>query len=423
MANPTPTSARLHFDRTLVLGLGVTFLASVGTGAITNGIYFLTESALGYGRVLNYALALAVGLAYIAGAAGIGPLLRRLPGRLGSTRRMAATLLMVLGCFCFLPIIAAGSTAQTPPAWAIWVTAGSFGLLTGCLWPIVEAYISGGRRDADLRSAIGLFNIVWATAVIGSMWLIAPYVARTPLMVFFWVGIVHFVSALLLVPLPKEPPKHLDDSPHKVEPSYRVLLRVTRILLPASYLLIASLAPAIPVVLGRLGVEMTWKGPVFSIWLGARLGMFILLERWHGWHGRFWPPLAGGVGLIAGFAAAMLSPRVGDAGMVLLIVALILFGFSTGLVYVAALYYGMEVGGARVDDGGHHESIIGLGYAGGPACGLLGFLIVSPESGLQDMAVVLIVGFVAAGIIGTGFGAARRSYGQSGKCHENVGSE
>jgi len=421
MANQT--SSPLRFDRPLLLGLGVTFLASVGTGAITNGIYFLTESALGYGRVLNYALALVVGLAYIVGASAIGPVLRRFTGRLESTRRIAALILVVLGGVCVLPIVAAGGMTQTPPAWAIWVTGASFGLLTGCLWPIVEAYISGGRRDANLRSAIGLFNIVWASAVIGSMWLIAPYVAHAPMMVFFWVGVVHFVSALLLLSLPKEPPKHLDDSPHEVQPSYRVLLRVTRIMLPGSYLLIASLAPAIPVVLGGLGVELTWKGPLFSIWLGARLGAFILLERWHGWRGRFWPPLFGGIGLIAGFAAAMLSPRAGDAGMGLLIVALVLFGVSAGLVYVSALYYGMEVGGARVEDGGHHETIIGLGYAGGPACGLVGFLIVSPESGMQDMAVVLIVGLVASIIIGTGFAAARRSIGLLNATTDHPGSE
>jgi MFS family permease len=423
MANPTPTHSRPHLDRTLILGLGVTFLASVGTGAITNGIYFLTESALGYGRVLNYALALLVGLAYIIGAAGIGPVLTRISGRLGSTRRVAITLLTILGGFCFLPILAAGGVRQTPPAWSIWVTGASFGVLTGCLWPIVEAYISGGRRDANLRSAIGAFNIVWATAVIGSMWLIAPYVAQSPLMVFFWVGIVHFISVGLLLPLPNEPPKHLDDSPHHVEPSSRVLLRVTRILLPASYLLIASLAPAIPVVLGGLGVEMTWKGPLFSIWLGARLSAFILLERWHGWHGRRWPPLVGGIGLIAGFAGAMLAPRAGDAGMGLLVGSLIVFGVSAGLIYVAALYYGMEVGGARVDDGGHHESIIGLGYAGGPACGLLGFLFVSPESGMQDLAVVVIAGLAAAAIIGTGFTAAYRSHRFTTKISSGGGSE
>ncbi len=384
----------------------VTFLASIGTGAITNGIYFLTESALGYGRKMNYALALVVGLCYIAGAAGIGPMLQRAGGRLGTTRTIVVTLLASLGVLCIVPIVAAGGTTATPPAWSIWITAAGFGGFTGCLWPIIEGYITGGRRDKRLRSAIGAFNIVWATAVILSLWLIAPYVKNAPLMVFFWIGVVHGISAIMVCFMSSEPAKHLDDSPHIVTRQYKRLLRSTRLLLPGSYLLIASLSPAVPVVLGELGIKLTWKGPVFSLWLVARLAMFITLERTHRWHGKRWPPLAGGIGLILSFAAIMLAPRCGPIGMQTFIVGLLLFGCSTGVVYVAALYYGMEVGGSRVDDGGWHEAIIGLGYAGGPACGLLGFLIVPATNGDAHTAVVLSVGIIVAVLVGAAFRAS-----------------
>jgi len=410
MANTKPTLHALRSDRPLLLGLTVTFMASIGTGAVTMGIYFLTESALGYARKRNYALALAIGLIYIVGAVTIGRVLTHATGRLGSTRRVAVLILTGLGVACFLPIVAGGGIRQTPPEWSIWVTGMAFGFLTGCLWPIVEAFISGGRRDANLRSAIGMFNIVWASAVILAMWLIAPFVTDAPMMVFVCVGVLHFAAAGTCLAMPPEPRRHLDDSPHAVPAAYRPLLRVTRILLPACYLLIASVSPAIPVVMGALGVSLTWKGPLFSIWLGARLAAFVMLERWHGWQGRFGPPLIGGLGLIAGFAAAMLSPRAGDLGIALLVVSLVVFGVSSGMIYVAALYYGMEVGGARVDDGGSHEAIIGLGYAGGPACGLIGFAVVAPESGNQDMAVVLIVGSVALAAIAFAFLFARRRY-------------
>lgn len=410
MANQISKHASLRVDRPLVLGLSVTFLASVGTGAVMMGIYFLTESALGYARMRNYALALAIGLVYIVGAVAIGRILSGATGRLGSTRRITALILTGLGFMCFVPILAAGGIRRVPPEWSIWATGISFGLLTGCLWPIVEAFVTGGRRDANLRSAIGLFNIVWASAVILAMWLIAPFVTDAPMMVFVCVGMLHFLAAAAFVPMPPEPPKHLDDSPHAVPPAYRPLLRVTRLLLPASYLLIASISPAIPVVMGALGVAMTWKGPLFSIWLGARLVAFIGLERWHGWHGRLGPPLVGGLGLIVGFAGAMLAPRAGDLGMVILVVSLVSFGVSSGMIYVAALYYGMEVGGARVDDGGSHEAIIGLGYAGGPACGLLGFTVFAAETGNQDMAVVLIVGVIALAVVLVAFFSARRRY-------------
>lgn len=410
MANPHPPHAALRLDRPLVLGLLVTFLASVGTGAVTMGIYFITESALGYARERNYKLALASGLVYIVGAVAIGQVLSRATGRLGSTRRIAVLILAALGAACIVPIIAAGGVLQVPPAWSVWATGMSFGLLTGCLWPIVEAFISGGRRDANLRSAIGLFNIVWASAVILAMWLIAPFIADAPMMVFVCVGALHLLAAAAFLRMPPEPPRHLDDSPHIVPAPYRPLLRVTRILLPACYLLIASISPAIPVVMGALGVALTWKGPLFSIWLGARLVAFIAFERWHGWHGKLGPPLIGGLGLIVGFSAAMLSPRAGEFGIAVLVVALCVFGISSGMVYVAALYYGMEVGGGRVDDGGRHEAIIGLGYAAGPAFGLLGFTAVSAESGHQDMAVVLIVGSVALVAVAYAVLSSRRRY-------------
>jgi MFS family permease len=181
-------------------------------------------------------------------------------------------------------------------------------------------------------------------------------------------------------------------------------------MLPASYVLISSLGPTIPAVLGQLGISLTWKAPLFSTWLAARLVVFVALERWHGWHGRWWLPLTGGVGMLLGFALAVLSPRLGVAGMPGLFGGLGLFGVSTGLVYVASLYYGMEVGGSKVEDGGHHEAFIGLGYAGGPACGLAAVAIVGRESPHLDVAVVAIVGVIAFAAVVVGLTVAHRAH-------------
>ncbi|MCW5762550.1 MAG: hypothetical protein KIT88_04830 [Phycisphaeraceae bacterium] len=408
MANSPSLSARL--DKTLALGLGLTFLASLGTGAVTNGIFFLTESALGYGKAGNMLVALLMGVAYIAGAAGVGPMLRRRTARSKlTTREVASWLLVVIGAACTIPAVAGGGIKNPPPAWSLWVLVLVFGVLTGAFWPIVEGYISGGRRNARLRSAVGWFNIVWASSVIAAMWLIAPFVAERPMAVLLWVGLAHGLAALLLRPLPPEPPKHLDDSPHAVPPHFADLLRTTRVLLPAAYMLISAIGPAIPAVLGHLGVPLVWKAPVFSAWLVARLAAFIGLERWHGWHGRWWLPLVGGVGMIVGFACAVLSPRFGSLGLVTLFAGLGVFGICVVMIYVASLYYGMEVGGASVDDGGKHEAFIGLGYAGGPAFGLVAASIVGRDSPDLDLAIVAIVGPVALVAVVLGLVVALRS--------------
>jgi hypothetical protein len=46
-------------------------------------------------------------------------------------------------------------------------------------------------------------------------------------------------------------------------------------------------------------------------------------------------------------------------------------------VYTGAIYYAMEVHKSDVDAGGTHETLVGLGYSVGPACGLLATLAVS----------------------------------------------
>ncbi len=415
----TSAHASLRVDRPLVLGLLLTFLASIGSGAVTSGIYFLTESALGYGRTRNYALALAMGVAYIIGAAGIGSALRTSLSKVVSTRTVGFLLLLVVGLVAPLPVFVAGSPTIVPPAWTLWTLVIVFGLLTGCLWPIVEAYISGGRRGSNLRSAIGWFNITWASAVIISMWLIAPYAKNSPMTVLLWVGAAHILAGLLLLPLPKHPPRHLDDEPHAFDPRYPPLLRISRVLLPASYLLISNLGPTIPAVLGVLGVGITWKAPAFSSWLIARLFTFAILEFWHGWHGRWLPLLLGGVGLVIGFALAILSPRCGPLALPAFFTGLVVFGCAAGLVYVASLYYGMEVGGSNVDDGGRHETVIGFGYAGGPLCGLLAVAAVGRESPHLDLAVVSIAGPIAALIVLIGLiGALRLSRTRSSQVRE-----
>jgi hypothetical protein len=79
-------------------------------------------------------------------------------------------------------------------------------------------------------------------------------------------------------------------------------------------------------------------------------------------------------------------------------------------IYSAALYYAMEVGQAEVEAGGKHEALIGLGYTGGPACGLLAGLAVQAgwiRKESFEPGVLVVVGTVA---LGAGLVAARRAW-------------
>ncbi|MEO0483650.1 MAG: hypothetical protein AAF138_08485 [Planctomycetota bacterium] len=353
-----------------------TFLGSLGTGLVTNGVYFLAKSALGYAETANYLLALVFGVAYIAGAVTVGPALRSVARRSDrvTSRLVLALLLILLAGVCAVPIAAQRITGA-PQAWTLWLLAAVYAPLTGALWPIVEAYLSGGRRGRELRHAVGGFNIVWAGAVAASLWLAAPLVEPQPLLVLALLGLLHVLSLALLPALGREPGRHLSDEPHEVNPIDRSLLRVFRILLPASYLVSSTLQPFLPSGLAKLGVSVTWAAPAAATWMSSRLIVFAVMQRWHGWRHAPALPTIGALMLLAGFGLAVVAPSLGGTlpqpvPLTLMLAGLAAFGAGMAVIYCAALYYAMEVGAAEVDAGGAHEALIGVGYAAGPLAGL-----------------------------------------------------
>ena len=70
------------------------------------------------------------------------------------------------------------------------------------------------------------------------------------------------------------------------------LREVHRVLLPTAYMVMYALSPVLPDLLARLSVEARWGPALGSVWIAARVGTFTLLERWHGWHGR-WSRVSG----------------------------------------------------------------------------------------------------------------------------------
>lgn len=377
-ASALPPAAQTRAAAPLWAALSLTFLGSLGTGIVTNGIYFITDQRYAFSKTDNYLLGLALGVTYIIGALGAGPALRGLAARSPriSTRAVLAGVLAVLGLLCFLPILTA-SAEGTPAAWPIWVLVALYSPLTGVLWPIAESYVSGGRTGAPLRTAIGRFNITWSSALVVAFWALGPALENHALEAVAVLGGVHLLTMFLLIPLGAEPGRHIHEhhEPHPVV--YHQLLETSRILLPTSYLVVTALTPYLPTILGadRLNVPPVWHTPIAATWLTTRGISFLLLERWHGWHGRWFLPVAGVLLLLGGFALSVLSPLLGaqignGGGLAILIAGLAAFGVGMAAIYAAALYYAMEVGSAAVDAGGTHEALIGLGYTAGPLCGL-----------------------------------------------------
>jgi hypothetical protein len=372
-----------------VAGLGpvfwLTFINSLGTGVVTNGIFFLATSAYSLGTKGNFALGILLGITYIAGAKAVGPLLvwlKRSPRH--STRGAFHLIVVLCALLCGLPMLARFMGAQG--SWPVWVLVGLYSPLTGCIWPITEAYLSGGRRGHTLRSALGTFNVIWSVALVVALWGIGPFVKSFPLEVIAGLGLLHLSTIALIRLLPAEPAAHPDEH-HEPHPEvYHRLLNLHRFLLPLTYLIVSTMSPYLPTAMAALSVKDVWQTPLAATWHATRVGGFLWLQFDHRWHGRWWMPIAASSCILVGFAAVMLAPQIGaitngsapGLGPALWVLAfgLGLLGIGVAAIYTGALYYAMEVGSAQVDAGGTHEALIGTGYTLGPAIGLVATIAV-----------------------------------------------
>jgi len=341
--------------------LGITALTSFAAGTATLSVFFVTERPpYAFSAVQQYALGLLVGLSYMTGALLAGDVRRVLARRGVSSRGLIGWLSLAMALLMLVPLVARSDAS-------IYALLAVYAPLTGVFWPLVESYVSGGRRGTDLHTAVGRFNLVWSFTLLLSF-LFPPLLEQAPELVFLAIAAGHLAVLPVLLRLRPEPAEHLHEK-HPVAARTRELLRVHRVLHAVSYLVMYALSPYLPALLGRLGVDRRLHGVIAATWLGARTLSFFVLGRWHGWHGRWSVAVVGGVLVLGGFSATLLAPDLGAAALPCVILALLAFGTGLAALYTAALYYAFEVGGD--EGGGSHEALIGLGYSVGPTCGLL----------------------------------------------------
>lgn len=391
-----------------------TFVNSVGSGVITTGIYFISRHGYGFTQAQDFLLGVLLGLTYIVGAFGTGPLLRMLRSRLpgSSGRRFLVGLMVLMALLAALPAaisLATGVRAGAGSRWPIWVLVLTYTPLSGCLWPVVESFVSGGRSAATLRDVIGRWSIVWSGAVALAYFGMAPLVRSSPEWALMLAAGSHVLGLALLVAFASEPAPHAPDEHAPHPPVYRDLLLTFRWLLPLSYVVSSAMGPYLPTAMKSLGLSETAGTQLAATWLVARCLTFGTLGKWHAWHGRWAMPVVGILLLFGGFAAVVLGPlllpSLGEtAGRIVLAGGLTLFGVGMATIYTGAIYYAMEVGSAEVDAGGMHETLIGVGYTLGPLCGLLASagveqgLIPGSSIELPMLAIVTIIGLVVGGL-------------------------
>jgi MFS family permease len=357
----------------------LSFLCSLGTGSLWTGLPFVAEHDFHFTKSQNMWLAVAESAVYAVVAFFSGGLMKRLAAH-AAPRTVLGSILLFTLAMCLLTLT--GSVA------ALIATALGVSAASAMMWPIVESYLSSGRHGHQLRSAVGVFNIVWTSATALGLVLMGPVFATDySRIAIVAIGPVCALGAFCLPWFPASPPPHLEHGlPPAVPAVYRPLRSASRALLPTSYLLIGTLGPMLPYITGDIGVAPEWQTPTSSMWHAVRVVAMLAMWRLAFWHGK-WATLATGAALMAGgFLLAM-----GSGSVTMLLVALAAFGAGHAVLYYASLYYAMSVGHAEVDAGGHFEALIGVGYITGPIASLIG-MAVAGETGARGLVFVLAAG-------------------------------
>lgn len=351
--------------------MGVTFVSSIGTGVVTNGVFFLTKSGFAFTDLANYWLALVLGVTYILAARFSHAAVEFLQRRGLSTRAVLAWTLTLMGLLGTLPLVA---TLLGPSgSWLLWLMVAVYSPLSGVLWPVVESFLSGGRQGEPLRKAAGIWNATWSGAIIVSYLGMSGMVERWPEYVVLALGAMHVATVPLVLRLPSEPGAHAPEHHEPHPPIYTTLLTTFRTLLPTGYIMLSAMSPYLPGALQRLGVGKAAAVQLAASWLVARAITFWLMARAESWHGKWWPAVVGAFLVFAGFGITVVTPgfMAGNLGVAVQVFGLVVFGVGMAIVYSGAVYYALEVGRAEVEAGGTHESLVGVGYTVGPLCPLL----------------------------------------------------
>jgi len=367
--------------RTTTLILTLTFTESFATVLLERGIYFFTHDRLGFSTTQNLLLALAFGLCYAAGATGAHPLTHKL-----GERRLFALLTVLL-------LVAHAALGLSPTAAACAVGFPLVGLLSGMKWPVVETYVTAGRTPKQAIRAIGGFNVAWAASVPLALLVTGPLIEHDPRLLFALAVAIHATTLLLLFGLPSEP-AHLDlDHPERPDPAtlarYVRLQTSARWAMLGSYAMLFLLAPLLPEIFAKLGHGVKTATGLSAGLDVARLLTFAVLGVFTGWRGKTLPLAAAVVALPFGLFVTLFAPTT--AGVLL---GEAVFGVASGMIYYAALYHAMVLLNASIKAGSAHESLIGLGFALGPAAGLVAAQA-GNATGSTTAGLVLMVGPLA----------------------------
>ena len=371
-------------------------LGSLACGFYGNYVFFLFRDRYGFGDLGN------LGVASLMG--GVVALASWQGGKFAQKHGCFQTI--AIGLIGMMVALTAGALfPQMAVQLAVLVfwTASQF-----VVWPALEALVTDGESGSTRAHIIGVYSMVWAACSALSYFFGGSIFERLGSgSIFYLPPVLHLIQLAVLwkfvrrggetpvekvaaIPIPEI------ERPVLPGPGPRAFQRMAWVANPFACVAAFTLLAMIPELVKKMGLSVTMAGWFGSIWFFARLAAFIVLWRWTAWHYRFRWMLAGYLLLVAGFAIVLTA---GD--LFWLSLGQVAFGLAVGMLYYSSLFYSMDVGEARAEQGGIHEAMMGAGNLVGPGIGALGLIIAPqlPHAGVWTVSGLLVIGLAV--LVGT----------------------
>lgn len=364
-------------------------LGSLACGFYGNYVFFLFRDRHGFGNLGNLSVAALMGLVIALASWRAG----KLAQHHGCFRMMVAGL---LGMMAALGIGAYFSSLPVQLAVLVVWAASQF-----MVWPALEALVTEDASGTARAHLVGIYSVVWATCSALSYFFGGGLIDWLGSGSIFWLPQgLHLVQLSVLwgyarrhgeapAAIPAQQPVRHESLPVRRCANPQSFQRMAWLANPFACVAAFTLLAMIPELARRMGLSTTMAGLFCSIWFFARLASFIVMWQWPGWHYRFRWLLGGYLLLIVGFVTVLTAD-----GLFWLGVGQVGFGLAVGLLYYASLFYSMDVGEARAEQGGIHEAMMGAGNFVGPGIGALSLLIAphSPHAGVWSVSGLLAIG-------------------------------
>ena len=361
-------------------------LNSFGTVLYFTYLYFLLQKRFNFGDKSNLAVAALLGFCYALSSWQAG----RLAQRWGYFNALKLGFGIMAGA---LLVGAQLNSAAGQIATAVVVT---FGM---CFtWPVLEALISENEIPDRVPHAIGIYNITWAATNASALFIGGTLLEMLGYHSIFYIPAVIIAGQIgLTLWLEKLPVPAADENrsvlpPDQNRPSparARNFQQLAWLANPFAYIAINTLIAELPGIAVKFHLTPMFAGFACSLWGFVRLGAFVVLWQWPGWHYRFRWLVTSFALLVLSFAAILIAPSLWTV-----LAAQVFFGVAIGLIYYSSLFYSMDASDTKSEHGGIHEAAIGAGNCLGPAVGAvsLQFAAQSANAGAWAVTGLLLAG-------------------------------